>query len=204
MSGDREPRTHLINPYAVEHLNELLKDQDQEIYLGDYEPKVPRKRIHPNAPRKPGDRIVGKFPIHYGEREDPGSTSFGLLGPLKIGFVFVESGWLDPDSDYSGIYEILKMRIREPLLLNDGRTVPVCTIKQYVEKAEFGEELFDVRTDHVRRYALGIPLYWSQNDLSDILLPEWFKGPSRRIRDEQRREETAQLSREIDAIMAEE
>jgi len=203
MRGDREPITHWVNPYAIEHLNTLLADQDKEIFLGAYEPKVPRKRIHPNAPRKPGDLVVGKFPIHYSEKETPGSTSFELLGPLKIGFVFVQLGWLDPDSSYSGSYEILKMRIKEPLLLKDGRTVPVCTIKQYVERAEFGEP-FDVRTDHVRCYALGFIPSWSQNDLSDILLPKWFKGPSRRIRDEQRREENAQVCREIDAMMAEE
>ncbi len=94
---------------------------------------------------------------------------FDLESEVKIGYVFVETGYTDASSDYGGRYETVRLRIKHPLELRGEVVIPNCSVKLLKEVDEVGEP-YQERKDHVRVAGL----VWIKKDLSKILPTEWF------------------------------
>ena len=194
MSGRQRPLCQWLNPYGIEHLNGLLADPDYELFLSEPISWKPKKKIHPRVPRRDGD--VRKFFIHHVCKDLPGTIRMFYR---SIGFVFIDRGFLDPHSNYSGSYEAMKMRIKKPILLKDGRTLPAVTYKRYVERKAFEKEDDDGGDCHVRTYRWKIFPTWKKTALSDVLVPEWFRGGNTgSIRARQRIGEEEDLYKEVE------
>jgi len=161
-----EPRLQYFDVAKfVNRLNHSLHAREEELKLGTFIHKVPRKRL---VPHLLGDdhraTSSGKYELFR-------AHEYPFLHPLnsrgKIGYIFVEQGDIDPESSYGGTYEVLKFRLRDSLLLNNDRVVPDCCVKLLREVEEGDAEIF--RTDHVK----GI-LFSRKIDLTEVLPTEMF------------------------------
>ncbi len=93
----------------------------------------------------------------------------GLPKEINLGYIFVEKGYTDASSDYCGSYESMWLRLKHPLELVGGQTLPPCSIKMFHEAHECeAGEIF--RSDHIRR----LGLFWQKADLSFVLPTSWF------------------------------
>jgi len=88
---------------------------------------------------------------------------------VNIGSIYFERGFSEPESNYSPIYEKIKLRIDQPIRLRKGNVIPTCEVNLLVEKDEF-VELSKYREDYAPRSIIGR----KREDLSKILPTEWF------------------------------
>jgi hypothetical protein len=137
--------------------------------------------------------VRGKYPLirtTFGER-----TVDALLScdsDFKIGYVFVDKGWLGRESQYGGTYEAIRVRLKEPLVLKQDDSVrealglqegdelpteiPNCSVRLSVEDIAYSPTL--KRKDNLH-YG---PITTSRTslfglyglDLKNVLPTEWF------------------------------
>lgn len=169
----KEPRLELFDlENLVMMLNESLAKRDEVIELGEFEHREPKR--NPFLYRLIGEEVEtrGKFPLRqtvFGRGLLDGFL--GLDSEINLGYVFVETGYTDASSNYSGKYETLRLRIKHPLELKNGEVIPNCSIK-LLQEIEEGAEPSQYRRDHVRYSGL----VWVRSDLSKVLPFEWFSG----------------------------
>ncbi len=87
----------------------------------------------------------------------------------KIGSISFARGFSEPESNYSPIYEKIKLRIDQPIRLRKGEVLPACEVNLLVEEDEF-VGLSKYREDYIPRSIIGR----KRSDLSKILPTEWF------------------------------
>jgi hypothetical protein len=148
-----EPKLELFNLEGlIRNINQVLADDEEPIKLGEFCPKKVffKKSIN----------ISGIYPLLQ-----PHEFEFmHLLNRSgKIGYIKIKAGYTDPDSDYSGGYESIRLRIKHPLELKDGKIIPKCSI-------EILEEVEEGIKPCIGRYE------WNKEkkDLSSILPTKWF------------------------------
>jgi len=186
-----EPRLELFDlGKFVGRLNNSLVDKEEVIELGEFEHREPKKDpfLYRLADRKIEAR--GKFPLKQTAHRT-GLMSLLTMGfesdlEINLGYIFIETGYIDASSDYGGRYETLRLRIKHPLELEDKQVIPNCSVKLLQETGE-GAELFQDRKDHVRYGGL----IWVRADLSKVLPSKWFLG-GRKAEDYEIRAEKAQ------------
>lgn len=145
-------------------------DSDEEIELGGFVDKEPRKNpFHPLLDRlRDRDMIArGKYLLTRTSREGFLGV-FGSDTDVRIGYVFVETGFWHVKSSETEKYEVLKLRIKKPVELRSGLVVPNCSVKLFVTTDEYAAPLIE-RRDHVRAYGVN-----RRGDLSRVLPTEWF------------------------------
>jgi len=161
-----EPRLQYFDVTKfIDRLNHSLHAREEELRLGPFIHKVPRKRLIPRLldddHRATSSGKYELFQVH----EYPFLHPFNPQG--KIGYIFVEQGDIDPESSYGGTYEVLKFRLRDSLILNNDRVVPDCCVKILREVEEGGTEV--IRTDHASGF-----LFSRKSDLTEVLPAEMF------------------------------
>ena len=150
----------------VVKLNSILKDGNY-VGRGSFEHRTPRKSItYPLNHRQP--ELSGKYPLTLTREKTGVRGMLGLEREIRLGYIFVQAGY-DASSDYGGRYEVIKLRIRRPLPLQDGGIIPSCSVKLLVEAEEAGKPHIG-RRNHIRRAGL----FWIRDDLSGVLPTEWF------------------------------
>ena len=161
----------------VVELNSRLVDGQGRLELGDFVGKVPKKNPFAYGPGKTERDFVGKYPLFlvYDDKkgEDvPGSARLPFFDREKIGYVFVEEGYVHDENPFGGtIYETLRMRVKQPLKFAEGLVLPNSSIKIYRENDERGiGPGWETRRDHIRR----MHIWWERTDLSSTLPTEWF------------------------------
>lgn len=166
-----EPELRLLNVKGlIENLNSTLASSEGQIELGDSQHKEPRKNPFLYRLEDKKLEVRGKYSL-YRTRENGGlfSNFFGLDSERRIGYVFIENGEITESINFPGIYETLRLRIKEPLILKNSLIVPNCSVKILAE-VEDGIEPYLERRDNIRK----IGLFWKKADLSKVLPTEWF------------------------------
>jgi hypothetical protein len=137
------------------------------IELGEFEARVPRKDALAVLLEGKKREYVGKYPLLRTTYRRGTFSALGVEKQERIGYVFVESGTLDDESDYGGSYEAVRLRLKKPIELRHG-IIPNCSVKLVVESEDCTTET--ERADHTR--LLG--LFWVKKDLTRVLPTEWF------------------------------
>ena len=88
---------------------------------------------------------------------------------VNIGSIYFERGFSEPESNYSPIYEKMRLKIDEPVKMRGGNILPACEVNLTVESDEFVEPS-RYRWDYIPKFSL----YKKKEDLSKILPTEWF------------------------------
>lgn len=167
--------------FDLEHLvatiNDSLENPDDELLLGPFaqyrtllnplqhmhyrlsDRKIETRGVYPLTQSVVGGSIV--------------SSLLGLETERSAGYAFLETGHTNASSVHGiGRYEIVELRITQPLALNDGTTIPHCNIK-FLQDAEEWCEPRQERRDHIRKYSL----FWLRSDLRNVLPSDWFIPP---------------------------
>lgn len=161
----QEPQLHFISlDNLLREINENL--EGGKVFLEEFKDRQPKKISFLHRLRNREVISRGNYPL----MQQVYSFMFGSVD-LNLGYIAVETG-VDTSSSYAGGYETLRLRIKHPLKLRDGRKIPSCSVKLLVEAEEY-EEPYKKRRDH-RRF----PLLWIRRDLSDVLPTEWFFNPA--------------------------
>ena len=156
----------------VRKLNFMITESEGRITLGEFTPKNPRKDsfIYRLADRK--TTSVGKYSLtQYSASRGLWSLA-DVESPRSLGYIFVETGDADVSSDYSGIYETLRLRIKHPLELKSDLVIPNSSVKLDLEADDGLGGIKQYRRDHLRKAGIA----WVKSDLSTILPTEWFLG----------------------------
>jgi len=140
---------------------------DDVIELGKFEARKPRKDAFAVLLEGRKREFVGKYPLLRTTYSRGAFSPLGVEKHERIGYVFVEAGTLDFDSDYGGSYEAVRLRLKKPIELKHG-IIPNCSVKLIVESEDFGEET--ERADHTKLAGL----IWVRKDLTHVLPTEWF------------------------------
>ncbi|MBW3018600.1 hypothetical protein KY329_00235 [Candidatus Woesearchaeota archaeon] len=172
-----DPKLRLFDLYTlVRNLNKALKDPNEVITLGAFEPRIPKKNPFLYRQSTIQKHVCGKFPLTQNTcgRGLIGGI-FGLENEVSLGYIFVETGAVCPDRDYGSRYETLRLRTKRPIELKNASlngdsiiTVPKCSIKLLLEQEESCAP-YEERRDHKR-----VGPFWIRTELSDVLPSEWF------------------------------
>ncbi len=163
----KEPKLELFDLEGlINNLNSSLADSDQVIQLREFLPKQPKKNpfLYRLMDRELEAR--GKYQLFL-------PFEIAILHPFnpkgKIGYIFIETGYTDANSNYSRRYETLRLRIKHPLKLKNGEIIPNCSVK-FLQEMEEWEKPYQERKDHLRCGGL----IWTKTDLSKALPSDWF------------------------------
>ena len=154
----------------VGELNSRLDKQDSQITLGAFVDKTPKRRRFLDSIDDSEVKSRRKYPLiltSYGGGVL--NSIFDLDSDNAIGYLLVESGYIQTSSSYGGAYESLKLRIEKPLKLKNGIIVPQSSMEIRAEIPEWsGLEV--MRADYFRKFRTN----WGRADLEKIIPTDWF------------------------------
>ena len=145
-----EPELRLISLLGlITKINSAIHREEGRIEIRGFKHKEPKK--NPFLYRLDDKELLtrGKYGI-YQIREDAGFLRefLGWDKEEKIGYAFIETGKIDASSNYHGIYETLRLRLKDPLTMRDGTMIPDCSIKFLVEQPD--EWLFSSYKEYIQ------------------------------------------------------
>lgn len=166
----KKPNLELFNlDILIKNINSSLVESEEPIKLGEFIEKESNVNLLKYGINKLNDMkidVQGKY-LLLQPHKFPMIHPFNMKG--NIGYVFIEKGETDTSTDYPATYESVKLRIKKPLKLEGGLTIPKCTIKISKESPE-GVEGKDSRQDHINVLNIG----WRKADLKYVLPSECF------------------------------
>ena len=166
----QETRLQLFNLEGfIKQINSSLKNKDGAINLGEFESK--RVKRNPLFYRLNGKEIEtrGEYPL---TQKGDGRGMGGILNrdsKVKMGYVFVETGFVDANDSGRERYELLELRIKHPIELANGNRIPNCKINLARGAYEWAKPSLE-REDCVKY----LGLISVRDDLSRVLPSEWF------------------------------
>lgn len=147
----------------VKNLNSSLADPEEVIELETKEFLIPRDAKQ--TLRKGKCNIIQN--VFGGTLIDALAMSWS---EINIGSISYERDIVEDSAAYGGKYETIRLRIDEPVKLKNGRVLPSCDIRFFVEADDtmHGKPYIE-REDYIPKL-----LYRKRTDLSKILPTEWF------------------------------
>lgn len=158
-----EHALELINPEGlVKRLNLARSPSEEEIEI---------RKDCVLSPRSKKVVIKGRFSLiqNFEAIDNPLYLFLSADSESSIGSIYFERGFSEPESNYSPVYEKMRLKIDEPVKMRGGDILPVCEVNLLVEKDEFVESS-KYREDYVPRPIIGR----KRADLSKILPTECF------------------------------
>ncbi len=148
----------------ISTINRSMDNPEQDLSLGEFEHKEPKKNPFLYRVRGRVMQTRGKFPLYQSRVNKWSDVDF----ERRIGYFLFESGLLDEYSSFSGTYETLMLRIKRPVQLKSGIVIPKSSVKIYYELEE-GIDTEPVRKDHVYHGLISIG-----SDMEHLLPTAWF------------------------------
>jgi hypothetical protein len=170
-----EPQFRLIDPRGfATRLTNCLDRMEGDVGVSDFRLKTLRKntllyRVENRVPQTKGKYLLVQSPSPIVQEASLITGVYDLEQEERIGYLSVETGIFDAAETEPGSYETMKLRIKSPLTLSDGRIIPACSIKILAEAQEL-QPIGIERIDHVRKYHL----FWGRADLESVLPTGWF------------------------------
>lgn len=163
-------KLHSVNlDRLIENLNSRLAKPEGYITKEHFIDNTPKMNPSWYNSINPVITSRGKYPLTqtcYGNSVI--NTLFCIESDRNLGYIFVETGIIEGDSNYSDVYENITLRIKYPLKLKDGKTIPNCSIQLHTEIPDYGEH-FEKRNDRIHTQ-----FHRKLGDLSSILPDKIF------------------------------